>query len=48
MARRVKRTQGGPTVFERAARAISRFTGSAGAFLIAVALVLAWATSAAL
>jgi low affinity Fe/Cu permease len=33
------------TVFERITRAVSRFTGSTAAFLLAVAIVLAWAVT---
>jgi low affinity Fe/Cu permease len=33
------------TVFERIARAVSRFTGSTAAFLLAVAVVLVWAVT---
>jgi len=52
---RTKRTEARPAnggdvharvpVFERIARAVSRFTGSTGAFLIALAIVLAWAVT---
>jgi low affinity Fe/Cu permease len=33
------------TVFERITRAVSRFTGSTAAFLVAVSVVLAWAVT---
>ena len=43
MARNVKKKDAASLSFERMARAISRFTGSTTAFLIAVLAVLVWA-----
>ena len=45
MTRDDKKKRAQPPVFERAARAISQFTGSTTAFLTAVLVVLIWAAT---
>jgi low affinity Fe/Cu permease len=45
MARSGKKKHSRPPSFERAARAISQFTGTTTAFLIAVLVVLIWAAT---